>query len=134
MIGKNPLWVAKQHGHSVQTMLETYAAWTEGARESDVETIRVAMESPSGLGRIVSVPESFSAALSPHQAPEFGSELALAHPRPGASCGIERKSDGGERGIRTLEGLLTLTPLAGARLRPLGHLSVRRKSQCGSST
>ena len=30
---------------------------------------------------------------------------------------------GGERGIRTLEGLLTLTPLAGARLRPLGHLS-----------
>src|SRR5215510_3084034 len=33
-----------------------------------------------------------------------------------------RKS-GGERGIRTLEGLLTPTPLAGARLRPLGHLS-----------
>ena|ERR1700685_2196420 len=31
---------------------------------------------------------------------------------------------GGERGIRTLEGLLTLTPLAGVRLRPLGHLSV----------
>ena len=30
---------------------------------------------------------------------------------------------GGEGGIRTLEGLLTLTPLAGARLRPLGHLS-----------
>ena len=29
-----------------------------------------------------------------------------------------------ERGIRTLEGLLTLTPLAGVRLRPLGHLSV----------
>jgi hypothetical protein len=34
---------------------------------------------------------------------------------------------GGERGIRTLEGLLTLTPLAGVRLRPLGHLSVRNK-------
>jgi integrase len=31
MVGKNPLWVAKQHGHSVQTMLDTYAAWTEGA-------------------------------------------------------------------------------------------------------
>jgi hypothetical protein len=31
--------------------------------------------------------------------------------------------NGGERGIRTLEGLLTLTPLAGVRLRPLGHLS-----------
>ena len=33
MVGKNPLWVAKQHGHSVQTMLEVYAAWTEGAKE-----------------------------------------------------------------------------------------------------
>src|SRR6202035_2640956 len=30
---------------------------------------------------------------------------------------------GGEGAIRPLEGLLTLTPLAGARLRPLGHLS-----------
>ena len=45
MVGKNPLWVAKQHGHSVQTMLEVYAAWTEGAKESDVEAIRRAMES-----------------------------------------------------------------------------------------
>ena len=36
--------------------------------------------------------------------------------RSGTHCG-------GEGGIRTLEGLLTLTPLAGARLRPLGHLS-----------
>ena len=33
---------------------------------------------------------------------------------------------GGERGIRTLDGLLTHTPLAGARLRPLGHLSGAR--------
>ena len=32
---------------------------------------------------------------------------------------------GGEGGIRTLDGLLTHTPLAGARLRPLGHLSGR---------
>ena len=43
MIGKNPLWVAKQHGHSVRTMLEIYAAWAEGAVESDIETIRAAM-------------------------------------------------------------------------------------------
>jgi hypothetical protein len=34
---------------------------------------------------------------------------------------------GGERGIRTLDGLLTHTPLAGVRLRPLGHLSEGRK-------
>jgi integrase len=26
MLGKNPLWVAKQHGHSVQTILEVYGA------------------------------------------------------------------------------------------------------------
>ena len=37
---------------------------------------------------------------------------------------------GGERGIRTLEGLLTLTPLAGVRLRPLGHLSAGYKTLC----
>src|SRR5215467_14999384 len=35
---------------------------------------------------------------------------------------------GGERGIRTLEGLLTLTPLAGVRLRPLGHLSAAKET------
>jgi hypothetical protein len=32
MCGKNPLWVARQHGHSVRTMLEIYAAWAEGRR------------------------------------------------------------------------------------------------------
>ena len=32
-------------------------------------------------------------------------------------------SYGGEGGIRTLDGLLTHTPLAGERLQPLGHLS-----------
>src|SRR6266480_948092 len=40
---------------------------------------------------------------------------------------------GGERGIRTLEGLMTLTPLAGVRLRPLGHLSAPGERWCVSS-
>jgi hypothetical protein len=42
-----------------------------------------------------------------------------------ATCYVEKLAvnSGGERGIRTLEGLLALTPLAGVRLRPLGHLS-----------
>ena len=35
---------------------------------------------------------------------------------------------GGERGIRTLDGILSHTPLAGARLRPLGHLSLQAQS------
>lgn len=43
----------------------------------------------------------------------------------GLSCEARRaKQDGGEDGIRTHEKLLTSTPLAGERLRPLGHLSV----------
>src|SRR5438128_462781 len=43
MMGRNPLWVAKQHGHSISTMLSVYAAWVEGALEVDVETIRESM-------------------------------------------------------------------------------------------
>ena len=36
---------------------------------------------------------------------------------------------GGEGGIRTLDGLLTHTPLAGERLQPLGHLSGKISNQ-----
>ncbi len=40
---QNPLWVAKQHGHSISTMLRVYAAWAEGAVESDIEAIKRSM-------------------------------------------------------------------------------------------
>ena len=43
MIGKNILWIAKQHGHSTVTMLRTYAAWVEGAADADVEAIKRSM-------------------------------------------------------------------------------------------
>jgi integrase len=43
MIGKNPLWVAKQHGHSIATMLRAYAAWAERTAEVDVEAIKQSM-------------------------------------------------------------------------------------------
>src|ERR1700675_1666893 len=43
MVGRNPLWVAKQHGHSITTMLRAYAAWAEGAVEADIEAIQHAM-------------------------------------------------------------------------------------------
>ncbi len=43
MIGKSPLWVSKQHGHRPETMFRAYAAWTEGAPESEVAVIRQAM-------------------------------------------------------------------------------------------
>ena len=39
---------------------------------------------------------------------------------------IEAKWAGGDGGIRTLDTLLTYTPLAGERLQPLGHVSVER--------
>jgi hypothetical protein len=44
MVGRNPLWVAKQHGHSITTMLRAYAAWVEGAVETDIEAIKYAMD------------------------------------------------------------------------------------------
>jgi hypothetical protein len=43
MSGKSPLWVAKQHGHTITTMLKAYAAWTEGATRSDIQAIKRAM-------------------------------------------------------------------------------------------
>jgi integrase len=43
MLGKNVLWVAKQHGHNIITMLRIYAAWTEGAVEADVTAIERSM-------------------------------------------------------------------------------------------
>ena len=36
---------------------------------------------------------------------------------------------GGEGGIRTLDTLLTYTPLAGARLQPLGHFSINLSTE-----
>jgi len=40
MVGRNALWVAKQHGHSIATMLRAYAAWAEGTAEVDIEAIK----------------------------------------------------------------------------------------------
>src|SRR5258708_1186411 len=47
MLGKTPLRVATQHGHSPKTMLSTYTAWTRGAPESEVLAIRRAVEATS---------------------------------------------------------------------------------------
>ncbi len=55
MAGKNVLWVAKQHGHSVVTMLRIYAAWAEGAVETDVEAIKRSMNLTENLAVDLSV-------------------------------------------------------------------------------
>jgi hypothetical protein len=44
MIGKKPLFVAHQRGHSMVTMWRSYAAWMDGALESDIGLIRAAIE------------------------------------------------------------------------------------------
>jgi hypothetical protein len=43
MSGKNPLLVARQHGHSVETMWRIYSGWMDDAPESDIEAIKHAM-------------------------------------------------------------------------------------------
>jgi hypothetical protein len=43
MAGRNPLLVAKEHGHRLTTMLTVYAAWAEGAVETDIVAIQEAM-------------------------------------------------------------------------------------------
>jgi hypothetical protein len=56
MAGKNPLWVAKQHGHSIATMLRAYAAWAEDTAEVDVEAIKRSMnasEAPPSINLAV---------------------------------------------------------------------------------
>ena len=52
MVGRNPLLVAKEHGHRPTTMLSVYAAWTEGAVEADITAIRDAMNRMDGDGAL----------------------------------------------------------------------------------
>ena len=79
MVGKNPLWVAKQHGHSVHVMLDVYAAWTEGAKDPDITAIKQAMQSRPNLESA----RTPTTTLTPLQPPEFGTALALAPLRRG---------------------------------------------------
>jgi len=44
MPGKNLLWCARQHGHSVQVMLGMYGAWIEGSTDEDIAAIKRSME------------------------------------------------------------------------------------------
>ena len=44
MLGKNILWCARQHGHSVQVMLTMYGAWIEGSTAEDIAAIKTSME------------------------------------------------------------------------------------------
>src|SRR5206468_584016 len=86
----------KQHGHSVQTMLEVYAAWTEGTKEADIEAIKHAMQgSPQLAVRTQRVAEGAREGMpiDPPKAPEFGSRLAVGKSRNRVGvCSNRRKT------------------------------------------
>jgi hypothetical protein len=89
MLGKNLLWVAKQHGHSVEVMLRMYAAWLDAATDVDIHAIKQAMERrPAARAVIPDQSAAISAVnietnrarlivIRPPESPEFGSSLAV---------------------------------------------------------
>ena len=113
MIGRSALWVARQHGHSISTMLRFYAAWAGGTLESDVERIRAAINSerslrpkraaaPGGQSiRPIARPFEMEFPPSP-QATGIRFATGFATNRDGSAAKSlkEREKTGGERGIR----------------------------------
>ena len=103
MLGKNLLWVAKQHGHSVKVMLRMYAAWLEGATESDIHAIKQAMEKlPAARAVFLDARAAISAVntvenrvkqivIRPLGSPEFGSRLAVGKCSSDSSLRIDLK-------------------------------------------
>ncbi len=74
MVGKNLLWVAKNNGHSPATLLKDYAAWIEGAKDTDIEAIRQAIDARAYAARAAvrgRVP------VAPPKSPEFASDLPV---------------------------------------------------------
>jgi hypothetical protein len=105
MVGSNPLWVAKQHGHSVTTMLRVYAAWTEGAIEADIKAIRRSMHAEPSPAKTSSSANSERQRISPRRAPpaptptQSGScHLAVRRSGDNLSTGDAKGITGGERG------------------------------------
>jgi hypothetical protein len=105
MIGRNPLWVAKQHGHSITTMLRVYAAWAEGAIEADIKAIKRAMRSdPASALTATTSPQGRTppGRTCPQPGPNhLAADLAVGRGADELSAGEAKDLTGGERGIRT---------------------------------
>jgi hypothetical protein len=87
MAGKNPLWVAKQHGHSIATMLRAYAAWAEDTAEVDVEAIKRSMnatEAPPAINLAVDL--SVAEALQAKRRLAIGRRALSSHALTGCSA------------------------------------------------
>ena len=114
MVGRNPLWVAKQHGHSITTMLRAYAAWAEGAIEADIDAIQHAMNfNPRATRKAITgnnpaatvlsvLPQPISIVESPRR-DHLAVDLPVATLWQKVTRGITRILTGGERGTRTLD-------------------------------
>jgi hypothetical protein len=81
MVGQNPLWVAKQHGHSIMTMLRVYAAWAEGMVETDIAAIKHAM-----ANRPMAMRSPSKAPADAGRPKPFAGEFASSPHRPDAKC------------------------------------------------
>jgi hypothetical protein len=83
MTGKNPLFVSRQHGHSVTTMWRTYAAWMEGAFETDIALIQAAMNRDGRAIERVSNPQ-IELTLNAQAVAGLGTRLATRREAPEA--------------------------------------------------
>jgi hypothetical protein len=97
MIGRNPLLVAKEHGHRIATMLSVYAAWTEGAVEADITAIREAMNRTGSTARQAAGVNAGRGAAPGVDRPHSGATTPLP------SGSIPAHSEGGSRraGLRS---------------------------------
>lgn len=122
MIGRNPLWVAKNHGHSVQTMLEKYAAWTEGATDADVEAIKQAMGFVSTAAP--AAVRSTKAREGMSTKPQSPQNLAVAKPgTPASRCSFRRMAHAAADGSDKLGSRIRLSET----YRNLADISMRAK-------
>jgi integrase len=117
MVGRNPLWVAKKHGHSITTMLRAHAAWTENAVEADIGAIKDAMAaSPRTHKRAATSGTSMGKNPQEHarsaarkgrsridleRQDYLSVDLPVAALRTRLTSGNSTKLTGGERGTRT---------------------------------
>jgi integrase len=77
MLGRNPLFVAKQHGHSVLITLSVYAAWTRDTQEAEVVSIQRAMQASDYASRREETAATAADATEMQQAAESIAAMAI---------------------------------------------------------
>src|SRR5258708_29755695 len=95
MMGRNPLLIAKEHGHRILTMLTVYAAWTEGAVEADFWAIDDALyRTDLATLRLRSVTPLAAISTTPAAEPETSDpEPTGARPRASGQQGAGAQGD-----------------------------------------